>query len=97
MSANFNLEEATHKYNMKVMDLDAELRKMKLEAGCIGRVFGIGVNAPVNVAALTLTIVLAVGVIALCFRNNTTEVWKIIAPIITLVVGFVFGKNSERH
>lgn len=72
-------------------------KQMDLDAGWLGRCFGSGKNAPMNIAG-TLVLILAASGIAVLFLQSAipaTEYWKIIVPLLTLVIGYVFGKSSK--
>ena len=70
-------------------------KKMDLEAGWIGRVVGGPKNAPNNIAFVVVTLALLAGVVAGVFAPaDRAEVWKYIAPIITLTLGYLFGRAS---
>ncbi len=80
----------------KKLALEAEARKMQLEAGWLGRVVGSPRNAPNNTAFLILLLTFAAGfVVGLAFPNERVEFWKLLVPIITLTLGYMFGKSSN--
>lgn len=75
-----------------------KLEKTKL--GIVGQLFGAGENASKNITA-TICIILLLGgasvsVYAYAFKGDkdlASSVWGVIAPIITLSLGYIFGKN----
>ena len=74
------------------------LEKSKL--GYIGYLFGGGENASKNITATICIILLlggaAVSLYAYAFKGDKElagSVWNIISPIITLSLGYIFGKN----
>ena len=70
-------------------------KKMDLEAGWIGKVIGSPKNAPNNIAFVVVTLVLIAGVVVnFVFPNDRVKFWKTILPILTLTLGYLFGKNS---
>jgi hypothetical protein len=72
-----------------------ELRQMELDAGYIGRLVGGPKNAPNNIAFVVVVLVLLAGLAAGVFAPaDRAEVWKYIAPIVTLTLGYLFGRNS---
>jgi hypothetical protein len=74
-----------------------QVKKMDLEAGWIGRVIGSAKNAPNNIAFLVLVLAFGVGVALAFFRTEQPlEIWKYVAPIITLAMGYVFGQKSSE-
>jgi hypothetical protein len=78
-------------------ELFLESKRMDLDSGWLGKLFGGSTTAPTNIAGLSLMLLLIAGV-ALLFFNSATmtaaDYWKIITPIITLVLGYLFGKKS---
>lgn len=70
-------------------------KKMDLEAGWIGRVIGGPKNAPNNIAFVVVSLVLIAGVVvSFVLPADRVEFWKTILPIVTLTLGYLFGKNS---
>ena len=71
-------------------------KQMDLESGWLGKLFGGSRNAPSNIAGLSLLLLVAPG-IALLFIPGTSmtaaDYWKFITPIVTLILGYVFGTN----
>ncbi len=74
-------------------------KKMDLEAGWLGRCFGASNNAPINIAGLIVVILVGSGVAVLFFQSAipTGDYWKIIAPLVTLVMGFLFGRSLHSN
>lgn len=72
-------------------------KEMDLEAGWLGRFFGSGTTAPLNIAGLLVLLLGGSGVAVLFFQSAIPagEYWKIIVPLLTLVMGYVFGKSSK--
>lgn len=87
-----------HKYQEKENEHSRETEKIKL--GRIGRWFGTGENASKNITA-TICILLIVGgavvsLYAYAWKNDkdlVEKIWGTIAPIITLSLGYLFGKK----
>lgn len=84
---------------VKVNDLqlskNTPLEHKRLEAGVIGKLLGTGENAPVNIAgftigAFTLFLIITWGFDRSSFSTNA----GVILPIISLALGYIFGKNS---
>ncbi|HEY1186927.1 MAG TPA: hypothetical protein VGE74_04685 [Gemmata sp.] len=77
-----------------------EQKKMDLEAGVLGKFFGSGDNAAVNIAGFAVAVALLAALIVTAILSwkdaaaSSSEIWKIVTPIITMVLGFVFGKKS---
>jgi hypothetical protein len=95
--AKFNPEEPDKETYLKLkeMDIESEMRLKKLESGWFGLLFGSSKNASVNVAGLIVIFAVIAGILSF-FQEAavTTEIWKYITPIITAVLGFLFGKRS---
>ncbi len=71
-------------------------RKMELEAGWIGRVIGSAKNAPNNLAFLVIALAFLTGLgLSIAYPGQWLERWKLILPLITLAMGYVFGKGSS--
>ncbi len=72
-------------------------KEMDLESGWLGQVFGGARTAPSNIAGLCVLLLIFAG-IALVFLTgagmSAPDYWKIAAPIITLILGFLFGKSG---
>ena len=73
-------------------------KQMDLDAGWLGRCFGSGKNAPMNIAGTLVLLLLASGIAVLFFQSAipASDYWKIIVPLLTLVMGYVFGKSSKE-
>jgi hypothetical protein len=74
-------------------------KKMDLEAGWLGKCFGGSSNAPLNIAGLLVVLLVGSGVSVLFFQSAipASDYWKIIVPLLTLVMGYVFGKGSHNN
>jgi hypothetical protein len=72
-------------------------KEMDLEAGWLGKCFGGRSNAPLNIAGLLVVLLVGSGVSVLFFESaiSPPEYWKIIIPLLTLVMGYMFGKSSK--
>ena len=73
-------------------------KQMDLDAGWLGRCFGSGKNAPMNIAGSLVLLLTASGVAVLFLQAAipAAEYWKIIVPLLMLVMGYVFGKSSKE-
>jgi len=78
--------------------LDLEEKKMDYEMmpGWLGRIIGSSRNAGNNIAFAVVSAVIAAGIIASFFPGDRVEFWKVIVPIITLALGYVFGQNASK-
>jgi hypothetical protein len=74
-----------------------EEKKLDLDAGTLGKFFGSSKNAPSNIAGVVIIILVVTGVACLIFppsESDPIEIWKILAPVITLILGYLFGKQE---
>jgi len=74
---------------------EIQAKALELEAGWLGRCFGAGRNASVNIAGGSLIALILLGA-ALLFLDakgmTASEYWKLVTPIITLILGYLFAK-----
>ena len=80
----------------KSTGLTLEEKKLDLEAGHLGKIFGAAKNAPFNISGVVVILLVLSGVIYTFIPQTgttTLEFWKIIAPIITMILGYMFGKR----
>jgi uncharacterized membrane protein HdeD (DUF308 family) len=81
--------ENQHKYAL-------ESKQMDIDAGLIGKIFGTSQAAPINIAGFIAIVLTMAGVLSL-FIDATLkpdELWKIIVPILSMILGYLFGKKS---
>lgn len=88
----------------KIIDNTFEESKMTRELGLLGQFFGSGNSIKLNIAGLFIFILVLTGIIytaCILFSNNVSpkvigilEFWGIITPLITLALGYVFGKKE---
>jgi hypothetical protein len=73
-------------------------KEMDLEAGWLGRCFGTGANAPLNIAGLVVVLLVGAGLAVLFLPSAipASDFWKLAVPLITLVMGFIFGKGAKN-
>jgi hypothetical protein len=76
-----------------------KVKEMDLEAGWLGKCFGTSKNSPLNIAGFVLIILVVAGVLVLFIQSSIAAIdyWKIVSPLIALVMGFVFGKGSSGN
>lgn len=61
------------------------------------RIFGSPKHAPNNVAFVVLMLTFGIGLIGiLVYPNDGVDLWACWTPIITLVFGYLMGKNARR-
>ncbi len=97
-----DLQKEQHDYdiNCKKIELQHELDKIDKNLGCIGRTFGSAENASKNITAILCVLLLVgvtvVSIIVYCNEKTVSAVaglWDGILPIITLSLGYLFGKK----
>ena len=72
-----------------------EQRRMGLEAGWLGYVFGTGTNAASNAACFIVTILGLAGVVILFLKPESFDLfWKTTGAVLTGALGFLFGRKS---
>lgn len=78
-------------------DFVLKSKEMDLEAGFLGRCFGSRANAPMNIAGSLIFLLTISGIVVLFCSSSIppADYWKIIVPIITLALGYVFGKGHR--
>lgn len=87
-------------FNPQAPDKDTyvKLREMDLNSGILGKFFGTSDNVSTYIAGVVVIAVVITGLIASFFPGGTTavETWKIITPIVTMILGFLFGKQNSN-
>lgn len=88
----------------KIIDHTFEESKMTRELGLLGHFFGSGNSIKLNIAGLFIFILVITGIIytaCVLFCESTNpkaigilEFWGIITPLITLALGYIFGKKE---
>lgn len=74
---------------------DKPLEQARLEAGLIGKLFGTDKNAPYNIAGTILIFFIIWAIIAWSLdKSNSIPLLEKIFPIITLTLGYLFGKKA---
>lgn len=90
----------------QVIEYQNQLEKIKLERGWLGGIWGNTEKIPNNIAALAISILLATGILyTYCAMDLPTDkislpikdFWLIIAPLITLAIGYLFGDKSKKN
>jgi hypothetical protein len=70
-------------------------KRMDLEAGWVGRITGSGKNAPTNVAFVLVVLLLVLaGILSFLYPSDRLDLLKTVIPVVTLTLGYLFGKNS---
>jgi len=77
--------------------IQLQSKQLDLESGILGKIFGGFKNAPSNIAGLVLFLLISTGIVVLFVENlnmPAAEYWKYSTSIITLILGYLFGRNS---
>jgi len=76
--------------------LDLQRKRLALDAGWLGSVFGMGPQAPINITGLVVILLILGGLAAMYTKTemSAAEYWKIAGPIITGGLGFIFGRKT---
>ncbi len=87
-------------FNPQAPDKDTyvKLREMDLNSGLLGKFFGTSENVSVYIAGVVVIVVVLTGLVVtfLPGGTNAVETWKIITPIVTMILGFLFGKHNSN-
>ncbi|HTO69448.1 MAG TPA: hypothetical protein VMR31_06265 [Myxococcota bacterium] len=95
----FNLPEHPE-VALRIVQNQGRERELELEAGLVGKFFGTGRNSGNGIAGVVAVLLVIAG---LCYafwppQGNglaVLEFWKVITPLITASLGYIFG--SSRH
>ena len=103
---DFNNLPNDPKTSQKFIDKTFEDNRHERELGKLGKYFGAGDSVKMNIAGLFIIVLLITGIVytfSILFLNTSsnpkaisiTDFWGIIAPLITLALGFIFGKSQK--
>jgi hypothetical protein len=100
-SEKSNVMAAKYDKNAPSPDLFIQRKKLDLDSKALGRIFGSAESAPVYVAGALVVFLIISGISMLFIPAKNTSMscenyWKTIAPIITLMMGYLFGKGSKK-
>jgi hypothetical protein len=72
-----------------------KVRELDLQYGLLGKLFGDSDRSPSNIAGAVLLLSTIAAVIVVVYPGGSAalESWKVIAPVITGTMGFLFGRN----
>ena len=84
-------EDVTQRYTL-------EQTRMSLESGFLGKFFGAATNAPTNIAGLIALLLTLSCIVSLFVPSNipALEFLKLVLPVITGVLGYLFGKSTRE-
>jgi hypothetical protein len=77
--------------------IQLQAKQMALDSGLLGKVFGGSKTAPTNIAGLCLVLFVVPGIVLLFYdgaKLSAKEYWASLTPIVTLILGYLFGKNG---
>lgn len=83
----------------KQMDYTHEIEKINRENGLLGKIFGSSPNVPTYiVGAVSTVLVLTLCIYTFFPKEGTspTELWNIIIPVLTTILGYIFGSSSNK-
>ena len=95
---------ADPKTSQKIIDKAFENNIKDKEIGFLGKFFGFGESVKLNIAGICILILLIIGIIYTFMylfidvngkAIGISEFWSIITPLITLTLGYIFGKNEK--
>lgn len=74
-----------------------EQTRMSLESGFLGKCFGSAANAPTNIAEFVVCLLVVIICVVGFLKMPTAELVERVIPIITLALGYLFGKNTRTE
>lgn len=88
--------------SQKVEDTSSDLELERLNIGILGKIFGTGDNASSNIAGFAVMIAgfaILIGIFMAVTSSifnvtNSSEIWSYMSPIITIALGYLFGRGS---
>jgi len=86
------------KINKHRQTVDIKIKKMHLDAGWFGKIFGNAENAPTNICGIVALLLIITGTIIIFFESkvDALDYWKtIIVPILSVMLGYLFGKGHK--
>lgn len=103
MEHQFAMTQEDHSFQLKIQkeQLEHEAKMKNKDLGWIGFIFGSSENASKNIAALICLILVIGAIVFSCFIYNCGSdnsfiqtIWDIILPVVTLSLGYIFGKKE---
>lgn len=73
-----------------------EERRMRLDTGWLGGFFGSASRAPTSIAGIIALLLTLSCIVSLFVPTNISspELWKLVLPVITGILGYLFGKST---
>ncbi len=89
-------DQIKYNENPHTTELLLKSKEMDLEFGWLGKFFGAPTHSPTNIAGFLIILLVATGILLtfLYGTSNSIEYWTLMLPIITLSLGYIFGKKS---
>jgi len=90
-------DEAKYKADPTQSDYLLKAQEMKLDAGVVGGFFGSTPRAASSIAWVMIFLLVCSGILILFISCSIppVEYWKIISPLITLALGYLFGRRDK--
>ena|SRR5579862_5962705 len=87
-------EHAVYKPTLGAKDF-LRWKEMDHESGILGKFFGAPPNAAMNIIGVVTFVIVVTGLLVTIFSSDhAVEVWKILSPILTMVLGYAIGRKS---
>ncbi|MGO9245330.1 MAG: hypothetical protein ACLPT4_05645 [Verrucomicrobiia bacterium] len=85
-----------------VIENETKKHELTLKSGILGRVFGVGTDAAIHIVGLIAFVLVFACVIYTFIPQNATsfavaDFWKTITPILTTLMGFLFGRSVGKE
>jgi hypothetical protein len=87
---NFSPQSKIDKTALKAKEMD-------LQVGLLGKIFGSSENAPNNICGIVALILVIVGSVICIWptRIEPTDYLSYMLPVLTSILGYLFGKNAK--
>src|SRR5438552_1834363 len=85
-----------------VIENEAKKHELSVKSGILGRIFGAGADAAIHIVGVIALVLVCSGVVYTFNPTNATtfaiaDFWKIIIPILTTLMGFLFGRSQGKE
>jgi len=93
------MSDSPLQYNKQPVSPDTFLKakEMDHESGSLGKFFGSARSAPLNIAGLLALILVGAAIGFTIFPPKDVppmDFWKVVMPVLTLILGYAFGKKT---
>jgi hypothetical protein len=75
-----------------------KIKKMHLDAGLLGKIFGNSETAPTNICGIVAFLLIVTGTIMIFYESKVDpfDYWKsIIVPLLSVMLGYLFGRGQR--